>query len=163
MGWAVSTKILSLCSPAQAPAPLSPHRPAAPPPAPRSLRAGVQGQSSPCLGRRHLEFSVASGYAFFPGRSPGPAPPGSHRSPDRLSRAAPLRSWDPGTQPEPGTGLCAVSASSPLWPPGAWDSGSCCCCYCCCYRHLLRPRPRPRTVPGVATQSTQVKPPGSAR
>lgn len=136
-------------------------RPAAPPPAPRSPRAGVLGQSSPCLGHRHLEFSVASGYAFFPGRSPNPAPPGSHGSPDCLSRAAPLGSWDPGRQPEPGAGLCAISASSPRWPPGAWDSGSCCCC--CCYRHLLRPRPRPWTVPGVATQSTQVKPPGSAQ
>lgn len=71
------TQVLSPRSAVLAPAPLPPRGPAAPPPAPRCPRACPQGQSESCLGRRRLEFSVASGYAFFPGRSPSPAAPRS--------------------------------------------------------------------------------------
>lgn len=68
------TKVLGSESPARAPAPPPLPGQAPPPLAPRSPRAHARGQSSPCLRRRLLEFSVASGYAFFSGRRPSPAP-----------------------------------------------------------------------------------------
>lgn len=115
------TKVLCWRSPARAPAPLPPPVPAPPVLAPHSPRAGAWRQSSPCLGRRHLEFSVTSGYAFFPGRSPNPAPPrsGPHSSPGPLPKA-PLGSWDPGAQPERCGPVCCAGPPPAMasWGPG---------------------------------------------
>ena len=124
--------------------------------------AGGPGQSSPCLGLRHLEFSVTSGYAFFfffspSGRSPNRAPPSCwpYSSPGPFSRA-PLPSWDPRQTARAGCGPVCGSARSPPWPR-ARNSGPCyCCCYCC--RRLLPPRPQ--IDPGAAIPSTQVRTPG---
>lgn len=75
--------------------------------------AGGPGQSSPCLGLRHLEFSVTSGYAFFFFHPQGGAPTGLLLAAGRtaapvLFPRAPLPSWDPRQTAEPGAGLCAA-------------------------------------------------------
>lgn len=74
-------------------------------------------------------------------------------------------------EPLPGVGIRAhcpsalraavLSPPAPTpWPPPARDSGSCrgSCCCCCCRRLL---QPRPPTVRGAATRSTQVRTPGA--
>lgn len=77
--------------------------------------AGGPGQSSPCLGLRHLEFSVTSGYAFFFFffHPQGGAPTGLLLAAGRT--AAPVLFLEPlsrvgiqGRQPEPDAGLCAA-------------------------------------------------------
>lgn len=73
------------------------------------------------------------------------------------------------SEPLPGAGIrthspsalraCVRSPPAPSpWPPPARDSGSCrgSCCCCCCLRLL---QPRPPTVRGAATRSTQVRTP----
>lgn len=115
------TKVLGSGSLARAPAP--PPLPGRAPPqlAPRSPRAHARGQSSPCLRRPLLEFSVASGYAFFPGRRPIPAPPRGwpHCSPRPSSQSPSPELGSRRTAPEPCGPVCrlrplpAMAASGP--------------------------------------------------
>lgn len=90
---------------------------------------------------------------------PGASSQGAAQQPGSPSQSSALRGSDPGAQRAPGAGLCAVSASSPPWPPGAPDSRSCCSCCCCCRRLLW---PRLLTDLRVDPLSTQVNNPGRA-